>query len=340
MLYTDLQNIYRNDELFRGYLQRIISSWNKNVQLHSYRYHDRGRMACLFLLNVQLSEKGDQRLILRVCLDDYSKFQQNFGRQMKLMSLFEENNYGSGVRIYYSDESKKIFPFKYEILEYVPGKTIDRNSNITYFEKLGTSLAELHSIKMEHFGFGNSLQEGSAEQYYCNYYLDALEKGKNIDCKITKQFEKIFDTFFYKCEFDQMHPLLIHHDIHAKNIMIRKNGVLTIVDWDSARGGIPQYDFIKLKYINSSYFTDSQKRSIFDTYKRNGGSLDFKLDCCIYEICWLYRMYIYEKSFPYNSNYYPTCDYYRIKFKDFYNNFVRYVNQYQSDSYSFFTTNI
>lgn len=73
------------------------------------------------------------------------------------------------------------------------------------------------------------------------YFLSFFNKMQDDD--FVKELEKMFDPIMQNLANQKM--VITHRDFHSRNIMV-KDGKYTFIDFQDARGGIPQYDLVSL----------------------------------------------------------------------------------------------
>lgn len=341
MSYKSLNDVFHNTYVFEECLKKIVKKWNSKIELINYEYFSQGRMNYLFLVEI-LNGKRREQMILRICLEDTGDFSQNFGQDYMLMKLWEEYSFLNGSHVYLVDKSKAIIPYQYELMEYIPGICLDNKCDIQVFENLGNIIGKLHSIPLDAFGAicDSNKKNIEATEFYLQYFYQAIHIGEKYNSYLTQKFARIFEKNFHKCNYMGKIPVLIHHDLHSRNVILAENKRIVLIDWDSARGGIGEYDFIKMKYINSNSISLKQKQAMFGSYLVKKKTAEFGVDLCIYELCWLLRMGIFE-SLKYNQDsYFPETTFYFSKFLSYCENFERYLEDYQKNKSNFWIVNV
>ena len=100
----------------------------------------------------------------------------------------------------------------------------------------------------------------------CHYFRDALIK-KWFGIKVNDQaLDKAFMHIVEKAKDDG--PLLfLHRDFQSRNIMLKENGHLAIIDWQGGRMGPPGYDLASLAYDPYPEMDISIREHIIDCYR-------------------------------------------------------------------------
>ena len=301
----------------------IVYKWNGS-HLESYQFLAEGRINIVFRLIV-IYNHNLENFILKIYMSDDSEFWQGEGKEFYLEKLLKLNSFSNYPKSYIYNNKMDDIPYSYEIMEEIRGGILtNMNFNID-FQKLGFVLAQLHKIKVKSYGKDLlSSQHESADTYYANYFLNAINCFEKYNGELATTFLKLWDTSYEPDLYKKITPVLIHHDVHAHNIFIDKFGYPILIDWDSARGGIKEYDFIKLKYLNTNFYTKDQKENILKGYL-SIANLNFDKNFILYELCWLARMYIFEMKHPYYGQYFPNKEFY-------YENFINLSTQVEDKS--------
>lgn len=113
--------------------------------------------------------------------------------------------------------------------------------------KVGHAIAALHvpakgaSTYLD-FVAGKPSSESWADQFFASLKEEAFASGfDESDVKgLLKRCEEIFPSS------TQNSLVLVHNDIHFKNLISRQNGSICLIDWDSAVIAPPEKDFVKL----------------------------------------------------------------------------------------------
>ena len=100
----------------------------------------------------------------------------------------------------------------------------------------------------------------------CHYFRDALVKkwfGITVD---DLSLDKAFIHIVEKAK-DNGPLLFLHRDFQSRNIMLRKNGSLAVIDWQGGRIGPPGYDLASLAYDPYPGIDVSVCKYIINCYK-------------------------------------------------------------------------
>lgn len=294
-------------------ISRMLSCWNGS-SLIEYHFLTEGRINLLFKVRF-LSDHQYKDAILRICVVDSGPFCQMQGREIYLQSIAQQEQWDFFPEIYFYDESRTVIPYPFMLMEYIEGNTLEDNARPEELFRVGERLAKVHKAGILSFG-KNPLLQGpvSGSEYYSSFFESAYFFCRKTNSQMADKFLKIYESYFEKELYKGVSPSLIHHDFHSRNVMFCKDGTLKIIDWDSSRGGIPEYDFIKMKYFNQVNWSNEQMQYFLDGYltERN---INMDVNLCIYEICWLMRMYVFECNNETTDRYYPSAEFYKDRFR-------------------------
>ena len=158
-------------------------------------------------------------------------------------------------RVYLFDELNKIFAGSILILEYIPGKSLDKISNNLspkIIKTLSRMIARLHSIKVDK----NMSDINSEIENIRDYFREFRDYRKQLAEYIDDdRFFKMFDessTFLFgkfgNLQFDFIRTLT-HGDVQEQNIIFNK-GKLKLIDFEGMSVSDPA---IELAYVFVSF---------------------------------------------------------------------------------------
>lgn len=138
---------------------------------------------------------------------------------------------------------------------------------------------------------------------------------------------------YYKPEcYEGLSPVLLHHEYHMQNVVIDKNGLIKVIDWDSARGGLPEADLIKIKYWNFKGNCTQNGVSFINGYNSINGT-PITTNFPIHELVWLLKMYLFEGDWEMgrDSSYFPNANYYENIIRDRFCNY-KWIDEYMQQA--------
>ena len=309
-LYKQFMKTYNFDTLF-NVVSNILRLYCKK-NLNHIEYFTEGRINLLFKLYLN----DNKVAVLRICMVNDSIFGQDVKNAMYFETILKCAVPQHVVEIYCNDMSCSIIPYPYIIIEECVGHVLSMNDPINVFEKVGVALSEIHSIKLDFWGKKYPSDNScSVAEYYDSFYLSTLEHIKNYCPNLYFDVKHMYKMYFEKKLLINRKCVLLHHDIHFNNIIVSNDNTIKIIDWDSARGGMPELDFIKIKYLNFKNQSNNKLEALIKGYKKN---MDIIIDnnYFLYELFWLAKMIIFEKYNKITDSYYPNLEFYEREYEN------------------------
>lgn len=248
------------------------------------------------------------------------RIQNNMGSECKQAIGNEEYILGAHnlssqfiPKVFFIDLTGVRFGYKYIILEYINGTTLD-NEGKEDFYKAGQMLAKVHSNSSKFIGKVQSKKfvqsERDVEQYYLQYYSNTLKALDSINQVLANLVKTYLEGHFSIKHYKNQSPVLLHNDVHPRNIIVN-NGVVKYIDWDCARYAHREVDFIKFRHLSK---TVENKENI--DYFMRGYNDEYNLELTpnykCHEIVWLSKMIVFDSYNPVNDhNYFPDKNYYK-----------------------------
>lgn len=334
MLYESFKGFFKDEVQMHVAFEKMLMKWN-NSKLIKFEYVTSGRINIIFRCYIKNHNKCSSA-ILRIGVLTEDEFRQAEGREVYLKDLLKKHKFNNLPNIFFLDSKKDIIPFTYSIMEEIKGVSLSENSSGNTFYEVGKVLASLHKINTNSFGKEPLKNDNiSPNEYYINYFNDVIKFLYRYDGGMSKTFEVVFNKYYSPKLYSNKKPILLHHDFHAQNILVNEDGAIYLIDWDSARGGIKELDFIKYKYLNLIRYNKKQIDSFFKGYT-SLEKINIDINYYIYELSWLARMFIFECKFPVSNKYFPEKEFYLCKFneligfieKSYYNNSINSLEKY------------
>lgn len=167
--------------------------------------------------------------VIRICT--YEKNETRFSNEIDFYNQNKENIYIP--KLYYSDITKNIIPYYYEIIEKLSGDTlydiwykIDEEKRKKIIFKIIDVVRSFHSIKTEEYDFN---------KYIKDKIIDILQKA-NLENEFNNLLE-LCDKYFKDNKFG-----LIHGDLHFDNFIYDGNN-LRLIDFEYSMSAPIDYDF-------------------------------------------------------------------------------------------------
>lgn len=142
-------------------------------------------------------------------------------------------------KLYKYDNSKKVVPFVYEIIEKVDGKTLyyfwykmNEKEREEIIKKILYIIKDIHKERYNNYDFADKIK---------NEVIDNFQKSKNLFNKeetiILKKSLEFYDEILSDNRF-----ALIHNDLHFDNILY-DNENLKLIDFNDSKIAPIDYDF-------------------------------------------------------------------------------------------------
>ena len=150
-------------------------------------------------------------------------------------------------------------------------KAVCSNDPIPLYEKAVEVLFRIQRNGKQHFNINWCYHTPYYDEELklrdeCHYFRDALVKkwfGIEVDnMSLDKSFIYIGEKAKYNGQL-----LFLHRDFQSRNIMLKENGSLAVIDWQGGRIGPPGYDLASLAYDPYPGMDVSVREHIINCYK-------------------------------------------------------------------------
>ncbi|MCI8575919.1 MAG: phosphotransferase [Bacilli bacterium] len=170
------------------------------------------------------------RYIIKICTDERNE--PRFENEIEFYKKNKNNPYIP--QMYFSDTTKKIVPYYYEILERVEGKTLyeiwfklSHDERVDIVKKIIAIIKSFHHVEVPYIDF---------KKYIKDKIADLIS-----ECNVN---EDLFINLLEMCNiyFKENKLGLIHRDLHFDNFIYNDNK-LTLIDFERSIVGAIDYDF-------------------------------------------------------------------------------------------------
>lgn len=250
----------------------LMASLSKKEIQEIFDAHSLGRVKTKKILQEGVSNPAyliNDKIVLRIKKDSRDF---KFEKEKFLFGLLKKKTDLPVPTVIDLDNSKKIVPYAYILLEKLPGELLKKafpklshNQKKKLAFELGLSLAKVHSIHFKnvgHFLPDKLVKDISWSKFVWGIYTDSLrsiKKGKLLDKDLIKRIElfikqnkNLLDTKFK--------PSLIHSDYNEGNILVYNGKISGIFDMEWSYSGHTEFELsamhLKLMRTISPYEED------------------------------------------------------------------------------------
>ena len=162
---------------------------------------------------------------------------------------------------------------------------LDRDKENRLYNKLAELLSRVHEINIENYGY-----IGSGTACYIDiidFYEDEFDRFEDTlkdtlpATVLNKLKEKFFGTI---CDFKDLPSVLCHGDLSKKNIILKTDGEISLIDWDDAMAlnwmadiarltfwmkqnySEPEYTLFRKTFLE--HYRTSYRKAEFDAFER------------------------------------------------------------------------
>lgn len=224
-------------------IHKILKSCQLNIEdIHPFQTNDRIHDYLL-----------DQRLLLRLSMTTLDETEKLL--RLKNISGVQKVHFHGVIQ----HENKKVH---YVMMDFFEGNTLYEVIPFLTDEEakhigsdIAKSLNELHQIKGETYDIGHYIPTipkhvGSWKSGHIKYIND-LKKEINIyqfdleKHNVIKQAFDYMEQYIDSLEFEEG-SVLLHNDLHPKNIIINQHQFIGFIDWECSQFGSYDFDYVNL----------------------------------------------------------------------------------------------
>ena len=135
--------------------------------------------------------------------------------------------------------------------------TEQRQSYLDLIEETGRALAKIHKSKPEFDGFGYfTIEEDSVvcpHEEWIDYVEDKLDDLDDLPDRFEEAYQIAINNFDIQKIPEEPERSLLHDDFHSGNIIVEKNGSISVIDFDNAIIGDPDFGYVNSKFEMCGY---------------------------------------------------------------------------------------
>ena len=161
------------------------------------------------------------------------------GKVPFVYQMLSQNNIPCAELIAYS-RGDGTYPNGYLIERQIKGKAADKiqletEQETRLYIKLAELMSSVHSIRMNNYGYiGNGTADyGSMADFLDDEFDGISERLRDTvsEVQLKRLKEKLLDTMH---DYEDLPSVLCHGDLSKKNVIIRDDAEISLIDWDDA----------------------------------------------------------------------------------------------------------
>lgn len=185
------------------------------------------------------SKVYDKKLVLRVSTDSQMNLDNQIEYEYKALKLLENTN--KTPKPIYFDDRKKLIPYDFLVMEYLPGAPLDYKRDLKLSARI---LADIHS---EPIPKENHLlkPENPIESIYeeCLNMFEKYKKSKHSDREVRKNIEHLLEKGKNIKTKDIGKRTIINTELNSGNFLINgEDEENYLIDWEKPLYGYPAQD--------------------------------------------------------------------------------------------------
>jgi Ser/Thr protein kinase RdoA (MazF antagonist) len=211
------------------------------------------------------------------------------------------------------DRECRYAPLPSAVFEFVSGPTMDiflqsaeATARHAVLDKLAMSLAQLHALPRDVYGTlsATTHQNGNLQGFWTGLVTKEHSRLERVAPDWIHLFDSLvgrWTSLIENLPTELSRSCLVHGDVHGKNVIVREQTELFIIDWEACRSRFAAYDFAQLNYCNFRSAPDDWRR-LLQSYaevralERHLPELIEAIAMC--EVFWRLRMGLFFLQYP------------------------------------------
>lgn len=224
-----------------------------------------------------LQDEDERRYVLKLPNKAIVEWEKKLRRERWVLKKLQSTSLKLSPGLIYVDTSKKLVPFSYQIVDFLEGENISKNS--TSLRELAVCLGKLHKLTFINWG---GLPPRKSPFVFSTYFTYRFSpQVARLPSLIQKQLRPLIAQTrialrAYSCR--QVFSFT-HGDVNTRNILRSKSGDLFFIDWEMADIRPPASDLADLFVIER--FSEKQKEDFLREY--GDSSISMKQEVAIFE---------------------------------------------------------
>lgn len=185
------------------------------------------------------SKNYNKNLLLRIATDSQMNLSQQITYEYKSLELLEKS--GRTPKPLYFNDDKKLLPFGYLVMDYLPGENLDYKKDL---ESAGHILADIHNTELP-----ENIHLLSPDNPIKAIYQESLEmfsvyaNSEFANPKTKSHIEKLLAKGKNINTFDLGHRSIINTELNSGNFLINPPGEKSyLIDWEKPLYAYPAQD--------------------------------------------------------------------------------------------------
>ena len=257
-------------------IEKILFDLQKKLNLTQELKLSKKNFEGLNNLN-KLLETSDEKFFLRIKSKEGNTKYASPEREFKILKLFQDNNLNISPKVYYFDDSCKLLPKTFSIMEFIEGEV----STKVDFRLVAKCLKKLHSIDYKTLkGDDVSLLDVGedlpiSDEHLIPIYYQIIEDwilktgAEMLEEKQFKHLKEIYHQIIEKSS-KLLHlrkslprTTIVHRDVHNLNFILPSNKQeLMLVDWEMVH---LNHNLVDICYY-TIYLTNDEEKEFFEIY--------------------------------------------------------------------------
>lgn len=260
-----------NDFNSTQYLPQILK--NLPFKVGSWRLMNKGIWHDVYVLQ----DEDERQYVLKLPNRAIVEWEKKLRRERWVLKTLQSTSLKISPGLIYVDMSKKLVPFSYQVVDFLEGKNITKNS--TTLSKLAVSLSKLHKLSFTKWGGLPPRKRSFAfSPYFAYRFSPQVARLPSLTQKqlrpLIAQIRAALQAYPCRQVFS-----LTHGDVNTRNVLRSKSGDLVFIDWEMADIRPPASDLADLFVIER--FSEKQKEDFLCEY--GDSSKGLKQEVAIFE---------------------------------------------------------
>lgn len=246
----------KNDLNSVQYLPQLLN--NLPFEVESWRLMNRGIWHDVYVLQ----DEDERRYVLKLPNKTIIEWEKKLRKERWVLKKLQSTSLRLSPGLIYVDTSKKLVPFACQVVDFLEGENITKNS--TTLSELAVSLGKLHKLSFTKWGGLPPRKSSFAFSAYFTYRFSP--QVARLPSLTQKQLRPLFaqikialQTYHCRQVFS-----LTHGDVNTRNVLRSKSGDLVFIDWEMADIRPPASDLADLFVIER--FSEKQKEDFLQEY--------------------------------------------------------------------------